>query len=77
MCAFYTQSLPTQRITHLTQRLRMIQEDQNTRGTFSMDYRERGSHARSVYPTQDTSRVGTARVKEEEEEAATRIIVKE
>ena len=32
-----------------------------------MDYRERGSHARSVYPTQYTSRMGTARVKQEEE----------
>ena len=28
-----------------------------------MDYRERGSYARGVYPTQDTSRMGTARVK--------------
>ena len=33
-------------------------------------------HARGVYPTQDTSRKGTARVKQEEE-ADTRIIVKE
>ena len=32
-----------------------------------MDYRERGPHARGVYPTQDASRMGTARVKEEEE----------
>ena len=31
-----------------------------------MDWRERGSHARGVYPTQYTSRMGTARVKEEE-----------
>ena len=31
---------------------------------------------RGVYPTQDTSRMGTARVKQEEE-ADTRIIVKE
>ena len=30
-----------------------------------MDCRERGSHARSVYPTQYTSRMETARVKEE------------
>ena len=28
---------------------------------------ERGSHARGVYPTQDTSRMGTAKVKQEEE----------
>ena len=33
---------------------------------FSTDCRERGSHARGVYPTQDTSQ-GTARMKEEEE----------
>ena len=32
-----------------------------------MDYRERGSHARGVYPTQYTLRMETARVKEEEE----------
>ena len=32
-----------------------------------MDYRERGSHARGVYPTQYTSRMGAARVKQEEE----------
>ena len=38
-----------------------------------MGCRERGSHARGVYPTQDTSRMGTARVKQEEEEADTRI----
>ena len=45
--------------------------DRNTRAPFSMDYRERG-----VYPTQYTSRMGTARVKQEEE-ADKRIIVKE
>ena len=32
-----------------------------------MDYRERGSHARGLYPTQYTYRMGTARVKQEEE----------
>ena len=32
-----------------------------------MDYRERGSHARGVYPTQHTSRMGTAKMKGEEE----------
>ena len=42
-------------------------------GPFSMGYRERGSNALGVYPTQDTSRVGTARVKQEEE-ADTRIM---
>ena len=41
-----------------------------------MDYREWGSQARSVYPIHDTSRMETARVKEEEE-ADTRITVKE
>ena len=30
-----------------------------------MDYRERGSHARGVYPTQYSSRMETARVKQE------------
>ena len=40
-----------------------------------MDCRERGSRARGgVYSTQDTSRMGTARVKQEEE-ADNRIIV--
>ena len=32
-----------------------------------MYYRGRGSHVRGVYPTQETSRMGTARVKQEEE----------
>ena len=32
-----------------------------------MDYRERGTHARCLYPTQYTSRIGTARMKQEEE----------
>ena len=32
-----------------------------------MEYRERGSHARGVYLTQDTSRMGILRVKQEEE----------
>ena len=40
-----------------------------------MDYREQGSHARGVYLTQDTSRMGTARVKQEEE-ADIRIIAR-
>ena len=41
-----------------------------------MDYRERGCYARGVYPTQewqDTSRMETARVKQEGE-ADTRVI---
>ena len=38
-----------------------------------MDKGERGSHARGVYSTQDTARMGTARVKKEEE-ADTRIV---
>ena len=41
-----------------------------------MDYRKRGSHARGVYLTQDTSRMGTARVNQEVG-ADTRMIVKE
>ena len=46
------------------------------KGPFSMDYREQGFHARGVYPTQYTSRIGTARVKQEEE-ADKRIIARE
>ena len=41
-----------------------------------MEYRERGSHAQSVYPTHHTSRMETVRVKQEED-ADTRIIAKE
>ena len=52
-----------------------VAKDRNTRGTSSTDCRERGSHARSVYPTQYASRMGTATVKEEVG-ADTRIIVK-
>ena len=37
------------------------------KGPFSIDNREQGSHARGVYPTQDSSRMGTASVKQEEE----------
>ena len=37
------------------------------KGPFSMDGRERRSHARGVYPTQDPSCIGTVRMKEEEE----------
>ena len=39
-----------------------------------MDYQELGSHARGAYPTQYTSRMETARMKQEEE-ADTRTIV--
>ena len=35
------------------------------KGPLSIDCRERGSHAQDVYPTQDTLRMGTARVKSE------------
>ena len=52
-----------------------VAKDRNTRGTSSMDCRKRGSHARGVYPTQYTLRMGTARVKEKKG-ADTRIIVK-
>ena len=41
-----------------------------------MDYEERGSNARGVYPTQDTSLMRTQRMTQEEE-ADTRIIVTE
>ena len=37
------------------------------KGPFSIDYRERGSHARGVHPTQYTSHMGTIRLKQEEE----------
>ena len=40
-----------------------------------MDYRERESHARGLFPTQYTTRMGTVRMKQEEE-ADTRIVVK-
>ena len=36
-------------------------------GPFSIDFRERGSHARDVYSTQDTSHMETKRVKQKEE----------
>ena len=36
-----------------------------------MDYRKRGSHARGVYPTQDTSYTETVRMKQEEEDRRT------
>ena len=35
------------------------------KGPFSMDYRKRKSNTRDVYSTQDTSRMGTTRVKQE------------
>ena len=41
-----------------------------------MNYWERGSHARGRYPTENTSRIETARVKQEEEAADIRIIAK-
>ena len=44
------------------------------KGTFSIDCRERESHEHCVYPTQNTPRMETARVKQEEK-ADTRIIV--
>ena len=43
------------------------------KGPFRIDYGERASHAQGVYPAQDTSRMGAARMKQEEE-ADTRII---
>ena len=44
----------------LNQRIGMIQKDRNTRQS-RIDSRERGSYARYVYATQDTSRMGEAR----------------
>ena len=43
---------------------------------FSIDNMERGAHRRGVYPTQNASRTGTARVKQEEG-ADTRKIARE
>ena len=51
-----------------------LQKTKQYNGPFSMDCRERRFHARGVYPTQDTSLMRTARVKQEED-ADTRIIV--
>ena len=42
---------------------------------FSIDYRERGSHERGVYPTQDNSRMRTERVKQEEKHIIIIIII--
>ena len=53
-----------------------VAKDRSTRGTSSMDCRERGSHVRGLYPTQLLSSMETARVKEEVG-ADRRIIVKE
>ena len=45
----------------------MIVKDQNTRDHLAcMAYRERGSHARGVYPAQNTTRMERARMKQEE-----------
>ena len=52
-----------------------IAKDRNTRGTSNMVCRKQGSHAQGVYPTQYTSHMETAMVKEEVG-ADTRIIVK-
>ena len=41
---------------------------------YGMNRRERGFHARGVYPTQDTSRMGIIRERQEDE-SDTRIIV--
>ena len=40
---------------------------QKYKGPFSIDYRERGFHARGVYLTQYTLRMGTPWVKQEED----------
>ena len=76
MKAFYSNYYHYIRGLRVSSRCEDVAKDQNTRGTSSMDCRERRSHARGVYPTQYTSRMGTARMKEEEG-AETRIIVKE
>ena len=42
-----------------------------------MNYSERGSHAQSVYPTQDTSRMRASRLKQEEENSSIKYEKKE
>ena len=49
---------------------------QEDKKPLNMNRREEGSFTQGVYPTQDTSRMGTARV-EQEKEADTRIISEE
>ena len=44
---------------------RSITTRRKYKGTSSIDCRDRGSYARGVYPTQYTSRIGAARVKQE------------
>ena len=43
----------------LTQQLRKVKKNEIQGTIYSIDYWERGSHARGLYPTQDTSRMGT------------------
>ena len=55
-----------------------VAKDRSTRDhPSSMDCREQGSQARGVYPTQDTSRMETVKVKQKEKENAIIIIAKE
>ena len=54
----------------------MVVQRQKYRRSLGIDHRERRSQARVVYPQRDTSRMGTARVKQKEE-ANTRIMLKE
>ena len=68
-------SLLYTRLKAVFSRCQDVARDRNTRGTSSIDCRDRGSHARGVYLTLYTSRMETARVKQEEG-ADTRIIVK-
>ena len=42
--------------------VKMFKKKRNTMDHLT-EYEDRGSHARSVYPTQDTSRMKTARAK--------------
>ena len=46
-------------------------------GPFSVWTYKQVSYARGVYPTQETSRMGTARVQKQDEEADFRIITEE
>ena len=52
------------RLNPVYSRCEDVAEHQNTRDhSFSMDYWERGSHARGLYSTQDTSRIRIAKEK--------------
>ena len=46
---------------------KVVPKDRNTSDHIARAIRNRESHARGVYPTQDTSRMGTVKVKQNED----------